>query len=281
MSEKSIIETNDERFETDVIVRSQLGLVVVDFWAQWCAPCRQLAPVLEKLAVEYEGRLTLVKANTEENEAASRRFGVSGIPAVFAVLNEEVVDGFQGALPESAVREWIDRCLIGSQLEEIQQLMSSDPEAAESQLIALREAGTESDKAAGLLVELYHQQGQAEKCRALIDELSARGFLESNCEKIRAELDLQSDSTGVDLETLKSQVESTPDDNELKLTLARGLAAKQRYQEACNVCLELVERDRQATGEQARVLMIDIFRIAGDEAELTRDYRRKLSMLLY
>ncbi|MEC8473482.1 MAG: thioredoxin domain-containing protein, partial [Planctomycetota bacterium] len=100
-----LINTTDETFQVDVMERSKLGLVVVDFWAEWCAPCRMLGPVLEKLASESDGKFTLVKAETELNATAAGEFSVSGIPAVFAVVDGQVVDRFEGAMPEPAILE--------------------------------------------------------------------------------------------------------------------------------------------------------------------------------
>ena len=95
-----VINTTDQTFDVDVIERSRLGLVVVDFWAQWCAPCRMLGPVLEQIATEANGEFTLVKAETDHNPNAATQFAVGGIPAVFAVYQGEVIDRFEGALPD-------------------------------------------------------------------------------------------------------------------------------------------------------------------------------------
>ena len=92
-----------------VLEGSKERLVVVDFWAEWCAPCRALGPVLEKLAEEFAGRFLLVKADTEQNQGAAAGFQVSGIPAVFAVIGGQVVDSFQGAMPEPQVKAWIEK----------------------------------------------------------------------------------------------------------------------------------------------------------------------------
>ncbi|RMF39793.1 MAG: co-chaperone YbbN, partial [Planctomycetota bacterium] len=100
-----LVETTDATFDADVMIRSQLGLVIVDFWADWCAPCRALAPVLEKVVSEYAGRVTLVKANTDLNPTAAAQFGVQGIPALFAVFDGKIIDAVQGALPEAALVE--------------------------------------------------------------------------------------------------------------------------------------------------------------------------------
>ena len=281
MSEESqiVIQTTDERFETDVIIRSQLGLVIVDFWAEWCAPCRMLTPVLEKLAAEYADRVTLVKANTDENSRAAQQFGVAGIPAVFAVLNEKVIDAFQGALPEPAARAWLEQCLQADSILRVQQLIESDPAQAEARLREMI-AESPSDETKVALLQALFRQGKEDECRQLLEQLSERGFLEPECEKIQAELELKQHAHS-DLATIRASAEKNPDDLAAQLALAEALAGDGQYQAAFEICLMLVERDRQRTGEQARQLMVDVFRVLGDEAELTREYRRRLSMVLY
>ena len=281
-TEKSyeIYNTTDERFERDVIDRSELELVIVDFWADWCAPCRMLGPVLEKLAAEYSDRLTLVKADTAKNQRAASQFGVSGIPAVFAVLNGEIVDTFQGALPEEAVRSWIDKALERKQLRDLSALVESAPEEAVTQLRTLIEQSPNAYQAKIQLAQALVALERFDEAKMLIEELEARGFLEPEAEKLKAMLDLKSKS-GLDVEQLKEKVAASPDDYGLQLELAQALAGQQRYQEAFEICLSLVANDRKETGEKARELMVEVFRVLPDDSELTSEYRRKLSMALY
>lgn len=278
-----VVSTTDDSFDTDVIVRSQLGLVIVDFWADWCAPCRMLAPLLEKLAEEFQDRLTLVKADTEKNPVASQRFGVSGIPAVFAMLDGVVIDAFQGALPEPALREWIEKCLVVEQLFRVQQQIVTDPQAAEATLREIMDRGEltdRTDQTKVLLLQALHEQGKHEACEQLLEELAGRGFLEPECERIQSELALQDKSTA-DVDALREAIEQDPQDLTKKLELAEALAARKDYPAAFEICLELITKDRATTGEKARLLMLDVFRVEGDESEVTREYRRKLSMALY
>ena len=127
-----ILNATRESFERDVFVSSHRTPVVVDFWAPWCAPCRMLTPVLENLAASYEGDLLLVKANCDELPEAASRFNVQGIPAVFAVVDGEIVDMFNGALPEGQLRQWFDRVQAIGSLAEARRLEADSPAAAES-----------------------------------------------------------------------------------------------------------------------------------------------------
>ncbi len=275
-----LINTTDDNFAEVVFEGSKKRLVIVDFWADWCAPCRALGPVLEKLAEEYAGRFVLVKAETEQNQLAARQFNVSGIPAVFAVLDEKVVDSFQGAMPESALRPWIDKQLSGSKLLEAVALAKSNSKAA---IEALRQLASESPNQADVqiaLAELLLNDGQADESSVILQQLEKRGFLEPAAEKLKAMIELRGKASQ-SVEAARAKANATPKDYALQLDLAQVLAAHQAYEESFEICLNLVAVDRKVTGEQARALMVDVFRILPDDSELTREYRRKLSMALY
>jgi putative thioredoxin len=274
-----------ETWQHDVFQRSLQQPVVIDFWADWCQPCRMLTPILEKLAVEYNGAFLLVKANTEQVPEAAAQFAVQSIPAVYAMRDGEVRDFFVGLLPEPQIRGWLER-LLPSPAEkttlEAQQLVSSDPAAAETKF---REAiRAEPNLAAPQigLAQLLLDQDRLDECAKTIEQLQKRGFLEPEAEKIRAALGLrqQADRAG-DLGTCRAAAAQKPDDMHLQLKLAEALAAAQQYEEALQVGLKIVQSDRHGFGEEARKLMVDIFRLLPDDSELTSIYRRKLSAALY
>ncbi len=276
----SIINTSDNTFELDVYDRSLGGLVVVDFWAEWCAPCRMLAPVLEKLADEYGGRFTLVKANTDDNQAAAGNLGVSGIPAVYGVLDGEVIDGFQGALPEAAIREWLDKLLHRASVSEADRLAETSPDAAEAKLRELLQESPNEWSVMISLAELLLNQGRDEECAKIVDQLDQRGFLEPAAAILKARLELKGKAT-IDVVSARAAAIAAPDDFSLQLELANALAGHVQYEECCEICLDLVRRDRKVTGEKARELMIEVFRVLGNDSEITSAYRRQLSAALY
>lgn len=275
-----VVNTTDEDFEVVVFQGSKERLVVVDFWAEWCAPCRALGPVLEKLAEEFSGRFLLAKANTDNAQRAAGEFQVSGIPAVFAMLDGNIVDSFQGVMPEAAIREWINKQLAGTLLLDAKRLATTDPVAAESKLREILVQAPSDANALIQLAELLLAQRRSDECREIVDLLEKRGFLETSAEKIKAALELSSKS-GVSIEATRAEAEANPKNFELQLTLAEVLAGHQQYEQAFEICLSLVALDRKQTGEKARALMVDVFRILPEDSELTRDYRRKLSMALY
>lgn len=282
MSEQSdwIINTTDATFEADVMARSQLGLVVVDFWANWCAPCRMLGPVLEKLAMESNGRFTLVKAEAETNPQAAEKFGVAGIPAVFAILDQQVVDRFEGALPEAAIKSWLENLESAADIIQAERLAEEDPTAAEAKLRDMLKATPDNDAVSLTLARLLLSQQRHDECQAIIEKLEARGFLEPEAEQLKASLSLHR-KADIDITAAQSAAESNPDDFPAQLELAEALVGQQQYVEAFDICLSLVERDRQKTGEQARALMVEVFKALPADSEIVNDYRRKLSMLLF
>ena len=282
---KWVIETSDADFERDVIQGSQKQPIVVDFWAQWCGPCRMLGPVLEKLAEESQGQFVLAKAEVERNQQVAAAWGVSSIPAVFGVRGGQVVDQFIGVLPEPHLREWLAR-LQPSPAEQLAaeaaELESRDPAAAEAKL---REALTHAPKQDSLKLKLARvllAQDRAEDSEVLLQELADRGYLEPEAEELGAQLALRrmaSESGGV--EQARAAVAAAPRDFQAKWKLAQALAGERKYEEALQQALELVQIDRRGLGESARELMVELFRVLGPDNELTTAYRRKLSSALY
>jgi putative thioredoxin len=275
-----VVSTNNDTFQADVFDQSRNAVVVVDFWAPWCAPCRALGPILERLAEQYGGRVVLVKANTDEVPEAAAQFNVQGIPAVFAVSGGEVLDGFTGAMPEPQIRVWLDRMLTAHCLGDARDAEASDPVAAEQMYRRLVAENPKITDAHIGLARVLLAQERFDESREVINELERRGFLEPEAQKIKAALDLgQNSSEG--LAEHRAAALANPENLELQLKLAESLVGAHQFEESLEICLSLVQRDRKNTGERARKLMIDIFRVLPEDSELTTSYRRKLSMALF
>jgi len=278
-------DTATATFEQDVLERSKTAPVLVDFWAPWCAPCRALKPILEKLAVEYEGRFLLAKLDTDANPEIATRYGVRGIPNVKAFVDGELVDEFTGALPESGVRGFIDQLAPsgGATLRRAATaaLARGDSTAAEA---ALREAlGLEPDNAAAhvdlaVLLVARDDYAGAESQLALVPEEQR----DDRAAALAAKVALWSRGQSLpDLATLKAALDAHPEDLGARLGYADRLAAEGRFRAALDELIEVVRRDRGEWRERARKTVVVLFGVAADQPDLVDEYRRKLSGALY
>lgn len=281
-----IVEATGNNFEREVIERSSQVPVVIDFWAEWCGPCRMLGPVLESLARSSNGQFVLAKVDTESQPGLATDFGVRSIPAVFAMKDGRVVDGFVGVQPEAAIRAWLDR-LMPTQAEQIaaaaQELEATDPAAAEARYNEALALDPELLRAHLGLARIAMEAGRLDEAQARILELERKnGFLEPEGERLKAEitLRLQGREAGGSVEAARAALAQDPENFEHKFQLAEALAAAGQYADALALCLDLVERDRRGTGERARQMMIAIFQLLPPDAELVTEYQRQLSLVL-
>jgi putative thioredoxin len=280
-----IVETSRETFEQDVIERSRTVPVVVDFWAAWCQPCRMLGPILERLAEEHQGQFVLVKADTDELPDIAAGFGVQSIPAVFALRDGHLVDQFVGVLPEPQLRAWLERILPTESetlAAEAARLEQTDPKAAEARYRQALEVQPNDLSARVGLARALLAQDRLDEAQQMIEELASADALDAEGQRLQAEIRLRQEAgqTG-GLEQARAAAGADPDNLELQWNLARALVAAGQHEEAMQVCLRLVEKDRRGFGEQARQLMVDVFHLLGPESPLANEYRRKLAMVLY
>lgn len=281
-----IVNTSDQRFAEDVIERSGQVPVVVDFWAPWCAPCRTLGPVLESLANQMQGQFVLVKANTDDTPQAAAELGVQSIPTVFGVRDRQIVDFFQGALPESQVRSWLERLLptpAQQLVQEARAIANLDPLAAETKLREALQLDPNSPDAAACLADVLLQQDQLDEASQVVQQMADAGIRSPELERVKARLDLQQTARkGLSVQQAQQRLAEAPEDPQRQLELAESLAVEQQYQQALDVCLRIIQSHRGSPpAEKARQTMVDLFRLLPDDSQLVSDYRRKLSMALY
>lgn len=274
-------------FEHKVVAASHEAPVIVDFWADWCQPCRILKPILEKLAAEYGGRFRLAKVNSDENQELAVRYGVRGIPAVKAFVNGEMVDEFTGALPEAKVREFIDRLIPSPgepmRLDAAEARRAGDLPAAR-QLLLEAIAFDPANEAAQLdLAELFLDEGKVDEARGIIDARAETARDRARIEALGARLQLASSGGGADVSELERRLAADPADLAARLQLANALALKHDYRPAFEHLLEIVRRDRSWHEEAGRKTLLTLFSLLGGHAEhddLVREYRIALARTL-
>ena len=287
-----MIEAGESTFRSAVLEASAEKVVLVDFWAPWCGPCRALSPLLEQLEQSYAGRFELVKINSDENPGLAAQFGVRSIPYVIAFLGGEPRDSFVGALPESQLREFLDRVIPDPADLERQKarhhIERGELYTAASVLraaVALDPTNSESHlDLAELLIERMPAPLDADRLTEAERELDAVGVADRNDRRWNALhmrlSSLREAASLPDIPTLLARVTAEPSDIEARFQLAQQYVAQHQLEPAMTQLLEIVSRNRAFRDDGARRMMLSVFELAADNPQLVSTYRRKLSALL-
>ncbi len=278
-----IFEVTADNFSQVVLQGSQQTPVLVDFWADWCQPCRMLMPVLGKLAEEYKGQFILAKVNSDENQALAQQYGVRSLPTVKLFKQGQPVDEFMGALPEGQVREFLDRHIERESDKLLDQAMAmlaaGDQETA---LTLLRKANDMDPGRARLAVPLARlliDKGDAGEAEALLKALPVDERDSADAAALLAQLEFSQQASGLpDRETLEQQAEAG--DLKARLQLANKLVAEGEYEAAMNHLLTIMQKDRGFEDDIGRKTLLKIFDMLGDDP-LVEQYRRKMFNYLY
>lgn len=285
-----VVDTTTETFAADVMDASREVPVLVDFWAPWCGPCKQLAPALEKVVAEANGRVKLVKMNIDDHPQIAGQLGIQSIPAVIAFKNGQPVDGFMGAQPEGQIRSFIEKIAGPAEPTSTDKMLESADAAREekdwsaaAQLYAAI-LGEEPDNIAAIagLAQCYTATGDLERARqtlAMVPESKAK---DAAVMSAQAALDVaeQAEQLG-DATAFEEKLAANPDDHQARFDLALVLNAHDAHGAAAEHLVEIIRRDREWNDQAARKQLLQFFDAWGATNPATIEGRRRLSAVLF
>ena len=285
-----IKETTTQGFMKDVIEESKRQPVLIDFWAPWCGPCKQLTPILEKVVKAAKGKVKLVKMNIDDHPAIPGQMGIQSIPAVIAFVNGQPADGFMGALPEGQVAAFIERLTKGKIGGEAQDLMKAAEaalaegdaqNAAQVYAQLIQEDETNISAIAGL-ARCYLAAGQIDKAKETLAKVPEAKRNDSAVAAARAALEVAEQASAVGpVGELEKKVAANPLDHQARFDLAVALNAANKRHEAVEHLIEIVKRDRKWNDDGARKQLVQFFEAWGPTDEATMAGRRRLSSVLF
>lgn len=290
-----IKDSSDQAFMPDVIEASKDVPVIVDFWAPWCGPCKQLMPVLERVVKAEAGKVKMVKINIDENPGIAGQLGVQSIPAVFAFKDGQPVDGFMGGQPESELKKFVGRLTGGSDAGQEaadltarakDSLAAGDPGGAAQDFARALQLDPENAEALAGLARVYIESGNSAGAADMIANTPETIVDHPEIVAIRASLSLlgnqpETDSEEDPVAEFAAKVETNPEDLDARLELAQALAANGRNADAVDHLLYSVAKNRAHDGEAARMFLLTIFEAEGVESDVSKDGRRRLSSILF
>jgi putative thioredoxin len=288
-----IKDTTTATFPRDVLEESRRQPVLVDFWAPWCGPCKQLTPVLEKVVNEAGGRVKLVKMNIDDHPSIAGQLGIQSIPAVIAFVDGRPADGFMGAVPESKVREFIERiggttgtdeaAEIASILEEAKGLLAGgDINGAAELFGAVLQADPENAQALAGMAECMIAAGQSQRAREALTDLPETLSSDAGIQAVVKKLDQIEEAAKLgDPVALTRHLEAQPDDHEARVKLAKILNVQGDREGAANHLLTIMRRDRAFDDDGARRELLQFFDVWGPKDPATISARRRLSSILF
>ncbi len=284
-------------FAADVLDASMEVPVIVDFWAPWCGPCKQLTPLLEKAVTDAKGKVRMVKVNIDENPEIAQQLRIQSIPTVYAFRNGQPVDGFMGAIPESQLKQFVQGLIAGAgqgpaepegpdidgALNLAAQALAAHDLAAAAHIFGeILQTEPGHPKAVAGLARCYLESGDLERAKKTLGLVRPDGQADEAIRAVEAELALKERAANAgDVGPLKARIAANPGDLEARFQLATVLDAKGERDEAINELLEIVKRDRKWNEEAAKKQLLTLFEAMGPMDARTIQARRRLSSLLF
>lgn len=286
-SDPNIIDGSEQTFMQDVIEASMHTPVIVDFWATWCGPCRQLGPAIEKVVGEQKGKVKLVKIDVDKNQAIAAQLRIQSIPTVYAFVGGRPVDGFMGAKSETELRTFIEKLGIsdsGPTIDETLALAQQSADdgditsALEAYSFILEQEPTNPKAIAGV-ARLYLKVQQPEQAKQFLD-MAPADSKDADILGLRAALEL-AEGAPTDVAGLRARLAADPRDFDAMYDLGRALAAQGEMAEAINQLLEIVKYEPEWNNQAARQYLFKIFTAVGNSSDLVKAGRRRLASMLF
>jgi putative thioredoxin len=285
-----IKETTTQAFVKDVIEESKRQPVLIDFWAPWCGPCKQLTPILEKVVRAAKGKVKLVKMNIDEHPAIPGQMGIQSIPAVIAFVNGQPADGFMGALPEGQVTAFIERLTKdkidgGAQdlLAQAEAALADGDAAGAAEIYAavLAEEPGSVPAMAGL-ARAYFETGQIDKAKQTLAMVPEPKRNDAAVAAVRSAIEVAEQAAALGpIAELEQKVAANPLDHQARFDLALALNAKGQREQALDHLIDIVRRDRKWNDDGARKQLVQLFEAWGPTDEATLAGRKRLSSILF
>ena len=289
-----IIEVITENFMSDVIERSKETPVIVDFWAPWCEPCKQLTPVIEKIVKEKNGNVILAKMNIDESPEVAQQLKIQSIPAVMAFSDGQPVDGFIGVQPEKNITEFINKISSLKNSSSIEEniiagkkyIDDGDIETAALVFSEILKIEPDNISAKSMLARCLLRSDQIDDAEKIINNLPANSENNQDFVSVRSEFEVLKNAKNNPIsneqeDKLRGDIDKNPKNHQIRLDLAKLLLAKGENENAINELLKIIEFDPKWNDGEARKQLIEIFNILGNEDILVIEGRKKLSSMLF
>ncbi len=287
MSENSnIIDVTETEFNDKVIEASESKLIVVDFWAPWCGPCKQLTPILEKIISKSGDKVTLVKINIDENQQIAAQLRIQSIPSVYAFKNKQIVNAFQGVIPEGQIIEFIEKCL-GSKInedftefyKEIESAMAEDKfEETKDTLLEFISKNSDEIKGICFYLECLIELKQFEEVEVFINSLEKDVQEKDEVKQVLKKMKIvKNNSSGPDINDLLTKLEKEQSNIDLVIELSEKYFSMKEYENGMDLLLKNYSKNK----DKVKNKMVEFFDLLGNNDQITIEYRKKLSQIMF
>ena len=287
MSENSnIIDVTETEFNDQVIEASESKLIVVDFWAPWCGPCKQLTPILEKIISKSGDKITLVKINIDENQQIAAQLRIQSIPTVYAFKDKQIVNAFQGVIPEGQIIEFIEKCL-GSKINEdftefyneIESAMAENKfEETKDTLLEFISKNSDEIKGICFYLECLIELKQFEDVEVFISSLEKDVQEKDEVKQVLKKMEIvKNNSSGPNINELLGKLENEPDNIDLILEISDKYFSMKEYENGMDLLLKNYPKNKDSIKNK----MVEFFAVLGNTDQVTIQYRKKLSQLMF